>query len=107
MSWAPCREIAAYYGYESWRLWGRTAEPILLRREISREQVIAYFINQEGEAVVDGPLSYEINTHDAGEIAALAAAAEPIVAESGKRSERIKAEFMAMTEDELFAGWEE
>ncbi len=85
---------------------GRSSEPILLRREITCDQVLAYFISQAGEAVLDGPGSYDIETADADEIAALAAAAEPMVAEGEKRAERIKAEFMAMSEDELFAGWE-
>jgi hypothetical protein len=40
------------------------------------------------------------------EIAALAAAAEPNVAEAGKRLERIRAEFMAMSEGKLFTEWE-
>jgi hypothetical protein len=82
---------------------------MFLRREITRDQVLAYFINQAGEAgeaVVDGSISYAIDTDDAGEIAALAAAAEPRVAEEEESFERIRAETMAMPEDELFAGWE-
>ena len=87
---------------------GQTAEPILLRNEITRDQVLAYFISQAGEAgeaVVDGPGAYAIGTADADEIAALAAAAEPMVAEGEKRSERIKAEIMAASEDELLGEW--
>jgi hypothetical protein len=87
---------------------GRSSEPILLRREITCDQVLAYFISQAGEAgeaVVDGPGAYAIDTADADEIAVLAAAAEPMIAEGEKRSERTTAAIMAMTEDELFAEW--
>jgi hypothetical protein len=83
----------------------RSSEPILLRSEITRDQVLAYFISQAGEAVVDGPGAYAIDTADAEGIAVLAAAAEPMIAEGEKRSERIKAEIMAASEDELFGEW--
>jgi hypothetical protein len=83
----------------------RSSEPILLRSEITRDQVLAYFISQAGEAVVDGPGAYAIDTADAEGLAVLAAAAEPKIAEGEKRSERIKAEIMAASEDELFGEW--
>jgi hypothetical protein len=68
--------------------------------------VLAYFISLAGEAVVDGAGPYEVDTADPDEIAALAASAEPVIAASVKEEERYKAEVMAATEDELFAGWE-
>ena len=108
MSWSPGRELAAYYAHQTWPEWGHTAEPILLRCEIIREQVLAYFVKQPGEAILDGPIFYEIDIADADadEIAVLAAATKSVVAEEEKSSERIKAEFMAASEDELFAAWE-
>jgi hypothetical protein len=108
MSWSPTRETAAYYARRTRLEWGNTGEPVLLRREVTRDQVLAYFINQAdkaGEAVVGGPGACVIDTADASEIAVLAAAAEPMIAKGEKRSERIKAEVMGMSEDELFAGW--
>jgi hypothetical protein len=43
---------------------------------------------------------------DPDEIAGIAAFAEPMVAAAAEEAERSKAEFMAMSEDELFAACE-
>jgi hypothetical protein len=102
MSWTPCREIAADYAHRTWLEWGQTGEPVLLHREVTRDQVLAYFINLAGEAVLDGPGAYEVDTADAGEIAALAAAAEPIAEAAKQQAERVGAEIMGMSDDEIF-----
>jgi hypothetical protein len=51
--------------------------------------------------------SYDIETADPNEIAAIATAAEPMVAAGEEQRQHIKAEFMAASEDELLAGWAE
>jgi hypothetical protein len=84
MSWSPARKLAGYYAYNAWLVWERVGEPVLLRREITRDQVLAYFSNPGGEAVVRGDGSWVLDTTDAGEIAALATSAELMIAEGEK-----------------------
>jgi hypothetical protein len=105
LSWSPSRELAAYYANRMWSAWGHTGEPVLHRREISRDQAVAFFIDQGGEVVLDGSGPYEIDTVNPEEIAALAASVEQKVEIFEKERERIKAEFMAASEDELFGEW--
>jgi hypothetical protein len=107
MSWSPSRQLAAYYGHGAWCKGGRKSEPVLLRQEITRDQALAYLLNNVGgEVVIDGTSSYEIDTADHDEIACLATEAEPLLVAGVARHERAKAEALAMSEDEQFAGWE-
>jgi hypothetical protein len=106
LSWSPSRELAAYYANRMWSAWGQTGEPVLLRREISRDQALAFFIDQGGEVVLDGSAPYEVDTVNPDEIAAVAASVEQNLETFEKEQERIKAEFMAMSENEIFGEWE-
>jgi hypothetical protein len=61
---------------------------------------------QAGVSLLIGYDAYEIGTADHDKIAAFSASVEQKLETFEKERERIKAEFMAASEDELFAEWE-